>query len=51
MDNEMKIGYYVVKFYNYKRKMLLFWNGKHFEKFPSDESINDEIETYTKITI
>lgn len=49
MDKEK--GYYKVKFYNHNRKMILFWNGEHFEKFEGDKRINDEIEYAEKIEL
>lgn len=50
MTNKEKIeGYYVVKFYNHKKTMILLWNGKQFEKFQGDATINDEIESYKEL--
>lgn len=42
----MKKGYYKVKFYNYPKWFILFFNGEGFESFKSDCIPNDEIETY-----
>lgn len=47
----MEIGYYKVKFYNHKEIRIMFFNGKGFEKFPSEDFIHDEIEDYEKLSI
>ena len=44
-------GYYKVKFYKHKEKLLMFFNGLRFEKFPSDTFVHVEIESYEKIDI
>lgn len=46
---DIKKGYYSVKFYNHERHKIMFWNGKAWESFPSDEFIHDEIESYDLI--
>jgi N-acetylglutamate synthase-like GNAT family acetyltransferase len=48
MKEELKIGYYVVKFYNHPRKYIMYFNGIGFEKFKSDKLPDDEIESYRK---
>lgn len=37
-------GYYIAKFYNHERLMVLYWNGNGLEMFRGDKRINDEIE-------
>jgi len=44
---EIKIGYYVVKFYNHACKYVMYFNGKNFEGFKSERYPDDEIEKYT----
>jgi hypothetical protein len=44
-------GYYWVKFYNHHKRMIMYFNGKHFESFKSDDCPHDEIEWYTAIEI
>lgn len=36
-------GYYWVKFYNHRRRRILYWTGEHFQGFPEDRA-DDEIE-------
>jgi len=44
-------GYYFVKHYNYNRIQILYFNGKNFEKFKSDNIIHDEIESYCRVEL
>ncbi len=45
-----EIGYYVVKFYNHEKKYILYFNGKGFESFKSEQLPHDEIESYVNFT-
>lgn len=52
-ENGVKIPgrYYLVKFYNHERQLIMLFNGKHFEMFNSDEFIHDEIERWQLIEV
>ena len=49
MKLDIKKGYYWVRFYNHEVKQIMYFNGKGFKGFKSDEFIHDEIEYYTII--
>lgn len=45
----MNIGYYWVKHFNHIELKIMYFNGFRFEKFASDNRINDEIESYIEV--
>ena len=47
----IEVGYYMVTFYNHKRKKVLYWSGSAWEGFKSDPTINDEIESYIELKL
>lgn len=53
MKTEIRIkgNYYVVKFYNYEKKYVMYFNGTHFEGFKSEQMPHDEIESYEPLYI
>lgn len=47
-ETKIKGRYYAVKFYNHNNIYVMYFNGKNFEAFKSEEPYlpHDEIESY-----